>query len=195
MGLTLGLRLTNQPRPFCVHGLRSSPRREVFPSADGPGWFPPGGLFVTPARRSQADAARAALPLYAARAAQPPLHMTRARSRHPDTPGHRSVFRLCVSARPRNRGWTTGPLEATLWPRLTNQPGAYACPARVPHPDTRPSARIWPRPVSAWWAYSCPPARCSQADAARAAWPPYAARAAQPLLQPIPGSWHREPHD
>ena len=76
MGLTLGLRLTNQPRPFCVHGLRSSPRREVFPSADGPGWFPPGGLFVTPARRSQADAARAALPLYAARAAQPPLHLT-----------------------------------------------------------------------------------------------------------------------
>src|SRR6516225_2610420 len=37
------------------------------------------------------------------------------------------------------------------------------------------------------------PARCSQADAARAARPPHAARAAQPPLQAIPGSRHRSP--
>ena len=55
------------------------------------------------------------------------------------------------------RGWTIGPPRAIFGSRLTNQPGAYVCPARVPHPDTRRSARTWPRLVSAWWAYSCPP--------------------------------------
>lgn len=81
-----------------------------------------------------------------------------------------------------------------LW--LTNQPGAYARPARVPDPpQTRVVQRArGPGPVSAWWSARVPP-RCSQADAARVASPPCAARAAQPPLQVHPQIPNREPLD
>ena len=86
---------------------------------------------------------------------------------------------------PGNRGWTIGPPGATLGLRLTNQPGLYACPACVPRPDTRRSARTRPRPVSAWCADSDPPAMLPGGRGPRRV-PPNAARAAQPS-KAIPG--------
>ena len=75
------VRLSNQPEAFGVPGSRSDFLARVAQTARA--WPPAGvclvGLIVTPARRSQADAARAALPPYAARAAQPP---TRVRPDH-----------------------------------------------------------------------------------------------------------------
>ena len=68
------MRLSNQPEAFGVPGSRSDFLARV--AQTGPrlasGRCCLVGLVVTPARRSQADAARAALPPYAARAAQPP---------------------------------------------------------------------------------------------------------------------------
>ena len=70
-GAIFAVRLTNQPGLLPV-GSRSSTRREMpRPLALGPGWCLPGGRARDPARCSQADAARAATPPYAARAAQP----------------------------------------------------------------------------------------------------------------------------
>ena len=58
-----------------------------------------------------------------------------------------------------------------------------ACPARVPTSlrELPRRARAWPPAGVCLVGLIVTPARCSQADAARAALPPYAARAAQPL--------------
>ena len=72
----VGSRLTNRPGPLCVPVWRSNPLRKVT-AADQTGPHPAqagarqGGLLASPARRSQAEAARAASPPYAARAVQP----------------------------------------------------------------------------------------------------------------------------
>jgi hypothetical protein len=59
-------------------------------------WLPAGaclvGLIVTPARCSQAVAARAALPPYAARAAQPPTQAAAARGRQGGRDPERVMF-------------------------------------------------------------------------------------------------------
>ena len=151
----LRLRLTNQPGYMCVPGSRSSTgARSPYRLAPGPSRCLPGGLFVSPPRRSQADAARAASPPRPARAAQP--------------------YRpLCSRA---GRSIADGDMVGL---RLMNQPGP--CAGRLAFVSARDAqtARAWPWPVSAWWTpVRSPPGR-SQADAARVASPPYPARAAQ----------------
>src|SRR5215831_2594297 len=76
-----------------------------------------------------------------------------------------------------------GRSRAIFWVRLSNQPEAFGVPgsrsdflARVAQ-----TARAWPPAGVCLVGLIVTPARCSQADAARAALPPYAARAAQPL--------------
>jgi hypothetical protein len=66
--------------------------------------------------------------------------------------------------------------------RLSNQPGSCTCLARVPTSRREIShpGRSWPTPVFAWWAFRVR-GGCSQANAARAALPPVAARAARSL--------------
>jgi hypothetical protein len=79
-------------------------------------------------------------------------------------------------------GWTIGPPGATLCLRLTNQPGlvrarlALSTQTRGAQRARGPSRYLPGGPARV-------PARCSQADAARAALPPYAAWAARPSLQ------------
>jgi len=79
--------------------------------------------------------------------------------------------------------WTVAPFNGYPRVRLSNQPEALSVPrsrfdflARVA--QTGPS---WPTAGACLVSLVVTPARCSQAVAARAALPPYAARAAQPL--------------
>src|SRR5215469_17080984 len=69
MDVRLSLDLPVHWNPYCWHPEAEMPRRAR-------AWLPVGaclvGLIVTPARCSQAAAARTVLPPYAARAAQPP---------------------------------------------------------------------------------------------------------------------------
>jgi hypothetical protein len=159
-----------------VPGSRSSTgARSRYRLAPGPSRCLPGGPFVSPPRRSQADAARAASPPRPARAAQP--------------------YRpLCSRA---GRSIADGDMVGL---RLMNQPGP--CAGRLAFVSARDAqtARAWPWPVSAWWTpVRSPPGR-SQADAARAASPPYPARAAQTVYMvwvstsfgwPRRGAWPR----
>ena len=81
---------------------------------------------------------------------------------------------------------------ATFGLRLMNQPGLMRALLAFLTPTRGVSAHVAPAGIRLV-GYSCPPTRCAQADAARAVLPPYAARAAQPSLQSIPGSWNWEP--
>jgi hypothetical protein len=74
-------------------------------------------------------------------------------------------------------------VQSYLLVRLSHQPGALAWAARVPTSSRELPrwARAWPPAGVCLVGLVVTPARCSQADAARAALPPYAARAAQPL--------------
>src|SRR5215470_6729007 len=80
-------------------------------------------------------------------------------------------------------GWTAGPFRAIFSLRLTNQPGLFVCPARVPT-----SSRETPNRLTLGPGRCLPggrtrvPRTMPQVDVARAALPPGAARAAQPLI-------------
>jgi hypothetical protein len=155
-------------------------------------WKYVGGLSADPA----------AIPNPASPAPGTPSLMTLGMSRHVPRPA-RNLPRTCVcQLTPQQEPHRKGAGSAAWQPhysrrqrgvifglRLTNQPGPRACPSGVPTPvrgdsssPDRPAPG--PRPGSAWWALFVSPARCSQADAARVALPPCAARAAQPSTLP-----------
>jgi hypothetical protein len=134
---------------------------------------------------------------------RPVRHSRNGRSRSAGCPGSphesgvvRSVCEKAVRDRP-PRHVGRGPLLPAMGlDRLTIQDYVWcgrrtsrglAWAARVPTSSRELPrwARAWPPAGVCLVGLVVTPARCSQADAARAALPPYAARAAQPLSLPI----------